>query len=119
MLRGVPAPLDFPSLELQCFGAPTARLDGTPAPAKVLWRKHLALLTYLALSPGRTRSREHLLGLLWPEKKESYARHSLNQAVAILRGLPTWMPSGSMHSWIGNPLRPRSSCVASSSRALR
>jgi len=87
MLRGVPAPLDFPSLELQCFGAPTARLDGTPAPAKVLWRKHLALLTYLALSPGRTRSREHLLGLLWPEKKESYARHSLNQAVAILRGL--------------------------------
>ncbi len=57
-------------LELQCFGAPTARLDGHPAPAQVLWNKHLALLIYLALSPNRTRTRSHLLGLLWPEKDE-------------------------------------------------
>jgi len=72
-------------LELVCFGPPLARLDGGDAPADVLWRKHLGLLIYLALSPDRARSREHLLGLLWPEKPEKDARHSLNEAVRRLR----------------------------------
>jgi DNA-binding SARP family transcriptional activator len=74
-----------PVLALQCFGAPAAFLDGRPAPSVVLWRKHLALLVYLALSPDGTRTRAHLLGLLWPEKNEAQARHSLNQAVKLLR----------------------------------
>ncbi|HEX5385871.1 MAG TPA: BTAD domain-containing putative transcriptional regulator [Gemmatimonadales bacterium] len=72
-------------LELICFGPPTACLAGAPAPAEVLWRKHLALLIYLALSPTRTRTRQHLLGLLWPEKPEPQAKHSLNEAVRRLR----------------------------------
>jgi DNA-binding SARP family transcriptional activator len=76
---------DLPSLELQCFGAPTARLDGRPAPQIAGWRKHLALLIYLAISPDRTRTRSHLQGLLWPEKSDLHARHSLNQAVKLLR----------------------------------
>ena len=76
---------DPPRLELQCFGAPTARLDGHPAPAQVLWNKHLALLIYLALSPNQTRTRSHLLALLWPEKGEAQARHSLNEALSRLR----------------------------------
>ena len=75
----------LPRLELQCFGAPTARVDGHDAPPQVLWHKHLALLVYLALSPNRTRTRSHLLGLLWPEKPESQARHSLNEALSRLR----------------------------------
>jgi len=75
----------LPRLELQCFGAPTARVDGHDAPPQVLWHKHLALLVYLALSPNRTRTRSHLLGLLWPEKPESRARHSLNEALSRLR----------------------------------
>ena len=49
------------------------------------WRKHLALLTYLALSPDSTRSRRHLLGLLWAESPEDKARRSLNEAVRRLR----------------------------------
>ena len=56
-----------------------------PAPAELLWRKHLALLVYLARSPKRARTREHLCGLLWPEKAESAARHSLNEALRVLR----------------------------------
>jgi len=72
-------------LELQCFGAPTARLDGHTAPSQVLWNKHLALLIYLALSPKQTRTRGHLHGLLWPEKHEDQARHSLNVALSRLR----------------------------------
>jgi len=82
---GRPGMQTLPRLELQCFGAPTARVDGHDAPPQVLWHKHLALLVYLALSPNRTRTRSHLLGLLWPEKPESQARHSLNEALSRLR----------------------------------
>lgn len=72
-------------LELVCFGPPKARLAGGDPPADVVWRKHLGLLIYLALSPDRTRARDHVLGLLWPEKPEAQARHSLNEAVRRLR----------------------------------
>jgi DNA-binding SARP family transcriptional activator len=76
---------DPPPLELQCFGAPTARLDGSTAPAQVLWHKPFALLVYLALSPHRTRTRAHLYNLLWPDKPDDQARQSLNTAVSRLR----------------------------------
>ncbi len=75
----------MPALELCCFGPPTVRVAGGEPPADVLWRKHLALLFHLALSPSRARSRDHLLGLLWPEKQETKARHSLNEAIRRLR----------------------------------
>lgn len=74
-----------PALQLVCLGPATARLDGREPPGDVLWRKHLALLIYLALSPDRTRTRDHLLALLWPEKTEALARHSLNEAIRRLR----------------------------------
>jgi DNA-binding SARP family transcriptional activator len=73
------------TLELTCFGAPTARLGDRPPPGDVLWRKHLALLVYLALSPHSSRPRNQILGVLWPEKDEAHARHSLNEAVRRLR----------------------------------
>jgi DNA-binding SARP family transcriptional activator len=73
------------NLELVCFGPPRARVGGR-SPPELLWRKHLGFLVYLALSPGRTRTRQHLLGVLWPEKEEDQARHSLNEAVRRLRG---------------------------------
>jgi len=78
-------PKTFPSLALHCLGPPSVRVDGREAPPDVLWRKHLALLTYLALSPDGTRSRRHLLGLLWAESSEDKARRSLNEAVRRLR----------------------------------
>jgi DNA-binding SARP family transcriptional activator len=59
--------------------------DGAFAPAELLWRKNLALLVYLARSPRRSRARAHLMGLLWADKPESAARHSLNEAVRVLR----------------------------------
>ena len=59
--------------------------DGSPAPPELLWRKNLGLLLYLARSPRGTRSREHLIGLLWAEKPEAPARHSLNEAIRTLR----------------------------------
>ena len=79
------APLQLPRLELICLGPPTALVAGHTAPPDVLWRKHLALLIYLALSHTRSRSRNQVLGALWPEKDEARARHSLNEAVHRLR----------------------------------
>jgi DNA-binding SARP family transcriptional activator len=63
----------LPALRLVCFGAPTAYVDGRPAQAEVLWRKNLALLIYLALSPDHRRTRSHLTGLLWPDRDEVHA----------------------------------------------
>ncbi len=60
-------------------------VDGEPAPAELLWRKNLALLVYLARSPKRTRARDHLIGLLWADKGEQAARHSLREAIRVLR----------------------------------
>lgn len=60
-------------------------IDDEPPPPELTWRKNAALLVYLARSPNRTRTREHLCGLLWGEKPESAARHSLNEALRVLR----------------------------------
>lgn len=58
---------------------------GADAPAELLWRKHVALLVYLARSPRRSRTREHLVGLLWRDRDEKQARHSLSEALRVLR----------------------------------
>lgn len=67
------------------LGPVEVTIDGSDPPAELLWRKNLALLVYLAHSPKRTRAREHLIGLLWAEKPESSARHSLREAIRVLR----------------------------------
>jgi len=72
-------------IRIQCLG-PVAVGDGTAAASpELLWRKHLALLIYLACSPRRTRTRDHLVGLLWHDRPENAARHSLNEALRIIR----------------------------------
>jgi DNA-binding SARP family transcriptional activator len=71
-------------ISCQTLGPVGLSVDGAPAPPELLWRKHLALLVYLARSP-RGRTREHLIGLLWPEKPEAAARHSLNEAIRVMR----------------------------------
>lgn len=58
--------------------------DAAP-PADLLWRKNLALLVYLARSPRRRRTRDHLAALLWGEKPERAARQSLREAIRVLR----------------------------------
>ena len=72
-------------IRCRVLGPVEVEVNGAAAPAELLWRKHLALLLYLARSPRQTRTREHLTGLLWPDKEESAARHSLNEALRIIR----------------------------------
>ena len=67
------------------LGPVDVSLDGGPAPPDLLWRKHLALLVYLARSPRRVRGRDHLVGLLWGDRTEAAARHSLSEALRVLR----------------------------------
>lgn len=72
---------------IQCnvLGPVAVSVDGAPAPPELLWRKHLAVLIYLARAPRRTHTRDHLSGLLWADKPEAAARHSLNEALRVLR----------------------------------
>lgn len=48
-------------------------------------RKACALLSYLALSPTGSETRERLAGLLWSDRSEEQARASLRQCVKQLR----------------------------------
>lgn len=72
-------------IRCRLLGPVDVSTDHEPPPAELLWRKHLALLVYLATSPKHTRTREHLIGLLWGGKDEPAARHSLREAIRILR----------------------------------
>ncbi len=67
------------------LGPVSLEVSGAGTPAGLTWRKNIALLVYLARSPKRARAREHLIGLLWGDKPEQAARHSLNEAVRTLR----------------------------------
>jgi DNA-binding SARP family transcriptional activator len=72
-------------IHCRTLGPVELRVDGEPAPAELLWRKHLALLIYLARSPRRGRTREHLIGLLWGDRNDAAARHSLSEALRVIR----------------------------------
>jgi len=52
---------------LRCLGTPTL-IGPNGEPIRFKTRKHFALLIYLARSPKRSRTRNHLMGLLWADK---------------------------------------------------
>jgi DNA-binding SARP family transcriptional activator len=61
---------------------------GAPGGAPLLGPgKPLALITFLALSPGRSASREFLLDLLWADMDTDRGRHALRQTLWQIRQL--------------------------------
>jgi adenylate cyclase len=48
-------------------------------------KKAKALLAYLALPPGKARSREEIMALLWSDRGEAQARGSLRQVLSGIR----------------------------------
>src|SRR5919198_952478 len=70
---------------VRVLGPARVTVAGVDAPTELLWRKHLALLVYLARSPRRSRTRQHLVGLLWSDRDDKQARHSLSEALRVLR----------------------------------
>ncbi len=73
------------TISIKTLGPVAVTIDGKAPPPELLWRKNLALIVYLARSPNGTRTRDHLTGLLWAEKTEAAARHSLREAIRVLR----------------------------------
>ena len=66
------------------LGAPLL-VTATGEAVRYRTRKHFALLMRLALEPGKRLTREYLIDLLWPEVPGVRGRHSLSQAVSVLR----------------------------------
>jgi TolB-like protein len=71
-------------LAIDLLGGFRARMDGEKE-ADLPTRKTQALLAYLASPPGRAHRRETLACLLWGEREETKARHSLSQALCSIR----------------------------------
>ena len=71
-------------LRLTLFGR-FALADAEGREIAVPARKARALLAYLALSPGMSRSREEIMALLWSSRAEAQARGSLRQVLSGLR----------------------------------
>src|SRR5262245_32054518 len=71
-------------LVLSYLGEFQARLESGPSVA-VATRKTRALLAYLACSPIESHSRDKLATLLWGDSEQRCARHSLRQALFVLR----------------------------------
>lgn len=72
------------SLKIRCLGGLEFRLGEEPLESFES-QKVRALLMYLACQRRRTFDREHLAGLLWPEKTEAAARRNLRQALYNLK----------------------------------
>ena len=70
-------------LSLSLLGSPQIQLGGQKV-NDLTSAKAQALLFYLALK-GRSQSRLHLAGLLWPEKSDQEARLNLRQTIFLLR----------------------------------
>lgn len=72
------------SLELKLF-AGFHLLDFQGNPVAGISRKAKALLAWLALNSDKEYPREKIASMLWPDRDESQARHSLRQALSDLR----------------------------------
>ncbi|MEZ5447397.1 MAG: BTAD domain-containing putative transcriptional regulator [Gammaproteobacteria bacterium] len=70
--------------ELRLLGRFEARLK-SGAVVDLKTRKGELLLTYLALSPGKSFPRDKLAALLWSDRSEEQARHSLRQTLTVVR----------------------------------
>ncbi|HYT84510.1 MAG TPA: winged helix-turn-helix domain-containing protein, partial [Gemmatimonadales bacterium] len=73
-----------PHLQLLTLGAPLL-LTTSGEQIKFRTRKHFALLIRLAVEAGRRLTRDYLMDLLWGDAPAHLARHSLAQALTVLR----------------------------------
>jgi len=73
-----------PHLQLLTLGAPLL-LTQSGEQVRFRTRKHFALLIRLAIEAGRKLTRDYLMDLLWPDAAAPRARHSLAQALTVLK----------------------------------
>ena len=67
------------------LGDPLLSGPGGPMRGRATYKRRLALLSVLAAARGRPVGRERLMALLWSELPADSARHSLSEALYVLR----------------------------------
>jgi serine/threonine-protein kinase len=72
-------------IRLRTFGSVALERDGTTLTGRNTQRRRLGLLVRLACARRKPVSRDHILGLLWPERDAERGRHALAQLVYELR----------------------------------
>ncbi|HLM68919.1 MAG TPA: BTAD domain-containing putative transcriptional regulator, partial [Longimicrobium sp.] len=70
---------------LHVLGDPVLLGPAGPVTGRAAYRRRLALLSILAVARERPVGRERIIGLLWPEKPADAARHTLSEALYVLR----------------------------------
>lgn len=70
---------------LRLLGDPSLVGPDGPVAGRAAYRRRIALLAVLAAARGRAVGRERLVGLLWAEFPADAARHTLSQALYVLR----------------------------------
>ena len=73
-----------PHLHLSTLGAPLL-LTEAGQQVRFRTRKHFALLIRLATEAGKKLTRDYLMDLLWPDAPSHLARHSLAQALTVVK----------------------------------
>ena len=73
-----------PQLQLLSLGTPLL-LTHAGEQVRFRTRKHFALLIRLALEAGKKLTRDYLTDLLWADAPAPQARHSLAQAISVLK----------------------------------
>ena len=72
-------------ISIHLLGAPLIRRPDGPVTGRAAHRRRLALVAILAAARGRPVGRDRVIGLLWPEHSTDAARHSLSEALYVLR----------------------------------
>ncbi len=72
-------------IECRVLGPVELTVNGKGPHRDLLHKKNLALLLYLARSPAQSCGREQLMVLLWPDRDEKTARHSLREAIRVIK----------------------------------
>jgi DNA-binding SARP family transcriptional activator/TolB-like protein len=75
----------MPSFSLRLLGDPVLLGPAGPVTGRASYRRRLALLSILAVARGRPVGRERIIGLLWGETPSDAARHTLSEALYVLR----------------------------------
>jgi DNA-binding SARP family transcriptional activator/TolB-like protein len=70
---------------IKLLGDPLLQGSGGPIRGRAAYKRRMAILAVLAVARGRPVGRERLIGLLWPDHPADAARHSLSEALSVLR----------------------------------
>ena len=75
-------------ISLRTLGPLDVKVDGGEPPKQLTWKKHQALVVYMAVASRNTRAKEHVIGMLWPDAKDpKHSLHAVRSDLARLGGV--------------------------------